>query len=75
MKKSFLCVLLALCLCLSLLPLTACAEFSDLEPGAYYLDAVDWAVEKGVTQGTTYTTFSPNATCTRAQIVTFQAAV
>ena len=39
--------------------------------GAYYADAVDWAVANGVTQGTTSTTFSPDTACTRAQIVTF----
>ena len=45
--------------------------FSDVPEGAYYTDAVAWAVEKGVTSGTSGTTFSPNADCTRAQIVTF----
>ena len=45
--------------------------FSDIPEGAYYTDAVAWAVEKGVTSGTSGTTFSPNADCTRAQIVTF----
>lgn len=45
--------------------------FSDVPEGAYYTDAVAWAVEKGVTSGTSGTTFSPNATCTRAQMVTF----
>ena len=39
--------------------------------GAYYADAVAWAVESGVTQGTTSTTFEPGTTCTRAQIMTF----
>lgn len=36
-----------------------------------YIDAITWAAEEGVTKGTTETTFSPNATCTRAQAVTF----
>ncbi len=44
--------------------------FTDVKQGAYY-KAILWAVEKGITKGTTATTFSPNATCTRAQIVTF----
>lgn len=44
--------------------------FTDVKQGAYY-KAILWAVEKGITNGTTATTFSPNATCTRAQIVTF----
>jgi len=46
-------------------------HFTDVTPGAYYYDAVLWVVEKGVTTGTTATTFSPEATCTRAQTVTF----
>ena len=45
--------------------------FTDVKSDAYYYKAVLWAVEKGITVGTTDTTFSPNATCTRAQIVTF----
>ena len=45
--------------------------FTDVQPGAYCYDAVGWAVEQGITNGTTDTTFSPNQPCTRAQIVTF----
>ena len=46
--------------------------FVDVPAGEYYYDAVLWAVEKGITSGTgDGTTFSPNATCTRAQAVTF----
>ena len=45
--------------------------FTDVKPGDYYADAVLWAVAKGVTHGTTDTTFSPGSGCTRAQIVTF----
>ena len=45
--------------------------FRDVAEGAYYADAVAWAVESGVTQGTTSTTFEPGTTCTRAQIMTF----
>ena len=45
--------------------------FDDVVPGSYYYDAVLWAVENGVTTGTSATTFSPDATCTRAQIITF----
>ena len=45
--------------------------FVDVATGSYYEEAVDWAVENGITKGTTATTFSPNATCTRAQAVTF----
>ena len=39
--------------------------------GAFYAKAVAWAVEQGVTKGMTATTFCPNNTCTRGQIVTF----
>lgn len=46
-------------------------KFSDVKSGTYYYDAVLWAVEKGITTGTTDTTFSPNELCTRGQIVTF----
>ena len=45
--------------------------FTDVKAGDYYLSAVDWALDKAVTSGTSNTTFSPNAACTRAQAVTF----
>ena len=45
--------------------------FTDVPTAAYYHDAVLWALEKGITTGTTATTFSPEATCTRGQVVTF----
>ncbi len=45
--------------------------FSDVKPGAYYYNAVLWAVEKGITKGTSDNKFSPNASCTRGQVVTF----
>ena len=45
--------------------------FGDVAPGAYYAGAVRWAVETGVTAGTSAGAFSPEAPCTRAQIVTF----
>ena len=47
------------------------SAFTDVPETAYYNQPVAWAVEKGITNGTTATTFSPNATCTRAQIITF----
>ena len=50
---------------------SAVNPFNDVSAGDYYYDAVLWAVEKGVTNGTSATTFSPNQNCTRAQIVTF----
>ena len=45
--------------------------FTDVPAGSYYYDAVLWAVENGITEGTSDTTFSPNMTCSRAQIVAF----
>ena len=45
--------------------------FTDVSADAYYADAVLWAVKEAITTGTTRTTFSPDAECTRAQIVTF----
>ena len=45
--------------------------FRDVSLNAYYADPVTWAVGRGVTNGTSPTTFSPNNTCTRAQVVTF----
>ena len=45
--------------------------FTDVPAGSYYEDAVIWAVDKGITTGTSDTMFSPDATCTRAQIVAF----
>ncbi len=45
--------------------------FTDVPVGSYYYDAVLWAVGNGITKGTSDTTFSPNMTCTRAQIVAF----
>ncbi len=47
------------------------SPFTDVPKGSYYEEAVNWAVEQGITAGTTATTFSPDATCTRAQAVTF----
>ena len=45
--------------------------FVDVAPGSYCYEAVKWAVAKGITKGTDATHFSPNATCTRGQVVTF----
>ena len=52
-------------------PETRAMPFTDIPMGSYYYDAVLWAVENGITKGTSDTTFSPNMTCTRAQIVAF----
>ncbi len=51
-------------------PKTA-SSFSDVPASAYYAKAVEWAIENGITNGMTETTFAPNATCTRGQSVTF----
>ena len=45
--------------------------FTDVVEGQFYYDAMLWAVENGITNGLTETTFGPNATCNRAQVVTF----
>ena len=52
-------------------PKTNTMPFTDVNAGSYYYDAVLWAVENGITKGTSDTTFSPNMTCSRAQIVAF----
>ena len=52
-------------------PRSRTMPFTDVPAGSYYYDAVLWAVENGITKGTSDTTFSPNMTCTRAQIVAF----
>ena len=52
-------------------PQSNAMPFTDVAEGSYYHDAVLWAVENGITKGTSDTAFSPNATCTRAQIMTF----
>ena len=51
-------------------PRTA-SSFTDVPASAYYAKAVAWAIENGITNGMTETTFAPDATCTRGQIVTF----
>ena len=52
-------------------PETRAMPFTDVPVGSYYYNAVLWAIENGITEGTSDTTFSPDATCSRAQIVTF----
>ena len=54
-------------------PKGAASGMSDVVSGSYYEKAVAWAIENGITTGTTTSTFSPDATCTRAQAVTFLA--
>ena len=52
-------------------PETRVMPFTDVPVGSYYYNAVLWAIENGITEGTRDTMFSPDATCSRAQIVTF----
>ena len=52
-------------------PKSTKTNFTDLKKGAFYEKAVAWAVENNITSGTSKTTFSPDAACTRGQIVTF----
>jgi S-layer homology domain. len=52
-------------------PASTQTPFTDVNPNGYYMKAVAWAVEKGVTKGLSDTTFGPDATCTRGQVVTF----
>lgn len=71
MKKALIFTLaLALCLGLSA-PAFAVGSFDDVFEADYYAAAVQWAVENGITTGTSDTTFSPYDTCTTAQILTF----
>ncbi len=53
------------------LPENTIVSFDDVDPEDYYFEAVAWAFEQGITEGTSATDFSPNAECTRAHIVTF----
>lgn len=70
MKKRIASLALALVLCLGL-TVPASAAFTDVSDGQYFAAPVAWAVEQGITTGTTASTFSPHTTCTRAQIITF----
>lgn len=76
MKKKILSLALALAVCLGLSVPALAAEpadlpFTDIAADSPYRDAIAWAVEQGITTGTSETTFSPSNLCTRGQIVTF----
>lgn len=75
MKKRIIAFMIVLSTAFSMLCVyntaSAAVGFTDLKVNAYYYNAVDWAVENGVTSGTSATEFSPGATCTRAQVVSF----
>ena len=72
--KRIIAWILVLASCIGLISVTAGAAqlpFTDVAADAYYAEPVAWAVEKGITNGMTETTFAPDATCTRGQVVTF----
>ena len=66
-----LCLSLSLCLGLPLPALAFASPFTDVQETSSYYDAILWAAETGVTNGTTASTFSPDAPCTRAQLAVF----
>ena len=66
-----LCLSLSLCLGLPLPALAFASPFTDVQETSPYYDAILWAAETGVTNGTTASTFSPDAPCTRAQLAVF----
>lgn len=74
MKKRLLSFILAIALFACMIPTTAgavsVAAFTDVQPGAWYYDAVDYAAENGLFDGTSPTTFSPNSAMTRGMFVT-----
>lgn len=76
MRKRLLGLLLICCLFVSLVPAAYGAEsryygFTDVKRGDWFAEPVAWAVENNITTGTSAATFSPNETCSRAQIITF----
>ena len=75
MKHRLIAWILVLIICLGAIPWAAAAgtsnPFTDVSAASPYYPAILWAYENGITGGTSPTTFSPNNTCTRAQIVTF----
>lgn len=71
MKRTLASVVLALALTAASAPPASATVFEDVAADQYYSAAVAWAVEQGITAGTSKTTFSPDAPCTRGQILTF----
>ena len=72
--RSLFSILLAIVLLAGMLPMTAAAAgtpFTDVSAGDWFANPVLWAVQKGITNGTSPTEFSPEDPCTRGQIVTF----
>lgn len=71
MKAHVFALCLSLCLGLPLPALAFASPFTDVQETSSYYDAILWAAETGVTNGTTASTFSPDAPCTRAQLAVF----
>ena len=74
MKRLYSILLCLALICLAFAPFAYAADdlpFGDIPAGAYYQDAVKWAYESHITEGTSAGSFSPDKTCTRAQVVTF----
>ena len=72
MKRKLIAGLLAVLMLCVLIPVgAAAATFTDVPESSDYYNAVEWAVKNNITNGTSSTTFSPDATCTRGQVVTF----
>lgn len=74
LMKRVIALLLVVLFLFQLLPAVGTAAdiaFTDLQSNAFYYNAVQWAVNEGITRGTSDTTFSPDAVCTRSQVVTF----
>lgn len=70
--RGCLCILLALAVMLAFVPsVLAASPFEDVRESDFFCDAVQWAVSRGITTGTSSTAFSPEQICTRAQVVTF----
>ncbi len=70
-QKTLIGILLCLCLLIGCLPAVAATPFTDVKKNAYYAEAVEWAVAGNITAGVSPTTFAPDASCTRGQIVSF----
>lgn len=70
-RRSFVLLLFVAILASSLTVPAFAISFSDVADDSYYAEAVSWAVEQGITVGTSNTTFSPDQTCTKEQILTF----
>ena len=66
-----LCALVLLLLSANIAAAAGASRFSDVKSSDWFCDAVVWAVDNGITSGTSATTFSPNSTCSNAQILTF----